>query len=50
MPTRVPDPARERLWRKRLARWKVSGLPVTPVRQIDDLLPDRWVEAARRTG
>jgi hypothetical protein len=26
MPTRRPDPARERLWRKRLARWKASGL------------------------
>lgn len=23
MPNRRPDPARERLWRKRLARWKV---------------------------
>jgi hypothetical protein len=22
-----PDPARERLWRMRLARWKASGLP-----------------------
>jgi hypothetical protein len=28
MPTRHPDPARERLWRKRLARWKASGLRV----------------------
>ena len=28
MPTRVPDPTRERLWRKRLARWKASGLKV----------------------
>jgi hypothetical protein len=28
MPTRVPDPARERLWRKRLARWKASDLKV----------------------
>ena len=26
MLTRRPDPARERLWRKRLARWKASGL------------------------
>jgi hypothetical protein len=26
MPTRRPDPARERLWRKRLAHWRVSGL------------------------
>ena len=26
MPTRRPDPARERHWRKRLARWKASGL------------------------
>ncbi len=26
MPTRRPDPARERLWRKRLARGKASGL------------------------
>jgi transposase len=29
MPTRRPDPARERLWRKRLARWKASGLKVS---------------------
>jgi hypothetical protein len=28
MPTRRPDPARERLWQKRLARWKASGLKV----------------------
>jgi transposase len=28
MQTRRPDPARERLWRKRLARWKASGLKV----------------------
>ena len=28
MPNRRPDPARERLWRKRLARWKASGLTV----------------------
>lgn len=26
MPTRCPHPARERLWRKRLPRWKASGL------------------------
>ena len=26
MPTRRPDPARERLWRKRLSRWKASEL------------------------
>ena len=28
MPTRVPDPVRERHWQKRLARWKASGLTV----------------------
>ena len=28
MPNRRPDPARERLWRKRLVRWKASGLKV----------------------
>jgi transposase len=28
MPNRRPDPAREGLWRKRLARWKASGLKV----------------------
>jgi hypothetical protein len=28
MPNRRPDPVRERLWRKRLARWKASGLKV----------------------
>ena len=28
MPNRRPDPARERLWRKRLARWRASGLKV----------------------
>jgi hypothetical protein len=26
MPTRHPDPTRERQWRKRLARWQASGL------------------------
>jgi uncharacterized delta-60 repeat protein len=26
VPTRRPDPARERLWRKRLARWRAVGL------------------------
>jgi hypothetical protein len=29
MPNRRPDPARERLRRKRLARWKTSGLKVS---------------------
>ena len=29
MPTRVPDPVRERLWRKRLSWWKASGLKVS---------------------
>jgi hypothetical protein len=29
MPNRRPDPIRERLWRKRLARWKASGLKVS---------------------
>lgn len=28
MQNRRPDPARERLWRKRLASWKASGLKV----------------------
>lgn len=28
MPNRRPDPARERLWRMRLASWKASGLKV----------------------
>lgn len=28
MPNRRPDPAREHLWRKRLARWEASGLKV----------------------
>ena len=26
MPTRGPDPARERFWRRRLARWEASRL------------------------
>ncbi|WP_439628601.1 IS66 family insertion sequence element accessory protein TnpA [Gemmata sp.] len=29
MPNRRPDPARERQWRKRLARWKGSGLKIS---------------------
>jgi hypothetical protein len=28
MPNRRPDPARERLWRRRLVSWKASGLKV----------------------
>jgi hypothetical protein len=28
MSTRRPDPARERLWRKRVVRWKASDLKV----------------------
>ena len=29
MPNRRPDPARERMWRKQLARWKDSGLKIS---------------------
>jgi hypothetical protein len=29
MPNRRPDPARERLWRNRLARWKGSDLKLS---------------------
>ena len=39
MPTRVPDPARERLWRKRLARWKASGLKVRDFCQQEGVTP-----------
>src|SRR5438132_63001 len=39
MPTRVPDPARERLWRKRLARWKVSGLMVREFCEREGVTP-----------
>ena len=39
MPTRVPDPARERHWRKRLARWKASGLKVRDFCQQEGVTP-----------
>ena len=39
MPTRVPDPARERLWRKRLARWKASSLKVRDFCQQEGVTP-----------
>lgn len=39
MPTRVPDPARERLWRKRLARWEATGLTVRDFCQQEGVTP-----------
>ena len=39
IPTRRPDPARERLWRKRLARWKASGLKVREFCAREGLTP-----------
>jgi hypothetical protein len=39
MPTRRPDPARERLWRKRLARWKASGLKVCDFCEREGITP-----------
>jgi hypothetical protein len=39
MPTRRPDPARERLWRKRLARWKASGLKVCDFCEREGVTP-----------
>lgn len=39
MPTRVPDPARERLWRKRLAPWKATGLTVRDFCQQEGVTP-----------
>jgi transposase len=39
MPNRRPDPARERLWRKRLTRWKVSGLKVREFCEQEGVTP-----------
>jgi transposase len=39
MPTRIPDPARERLWRRRLARWKASGLKVREFCEREGVTP-----------
>jgi hypothetical protein len=39
MPSRRPDPARERLWRKRLARRKASGLKVKAFCEREGITP-----------
>jgi hypothetical protein len=39
MPNRRPDPARERLWRKRLARWQASGLKVSEFCEREGVAP-----------
>jgi hypothetical protein len=39
MPNRRPDPARERLWRKRLASWKASGLKVSEFCEREGITP-----------
>ena len=39
MPNRRPDPARERLWRKRLARWKGSDLKMSELCDIEGVTP-----------
>ena len=39
MPNRRPDPARERQWRKRLARWKASGLKVSAFCEREGVTP-----------
>lgn len=39
MPTRRPDPARERLWRKRRTRWKASGLKICEFCEREGVTP-----------
>src|SRR4030095_6138276 len=39
MPNRRPDPARERLWQKRLARWRASGLKVCDFCEREGVTP-----------
>jgi hypothetical protein len=39
MPNRRPDPARERLWRKRLASWRASGLKVREFCEREGVTP-----------
>jgi transposase len=39
MPTRRPDPARERVWRKRLLRWRASGLKVSDFCEREGVTP-----------
>ena len=48
MPTRIPDPAREGLWRKRLARRKVSALKVREFCEREGVTPTAF--AHRRRG
>ena len=39
MPTRVPDPAREKAWRKRLARWKATDLTLREFCEREGVTP-----------
>jgi hypothetical protein len=47
MPSRRPDPARERLWRQRLARWKVSGLKVSAFCEREEVTPTAFAHWRR---
>jgi hypothetical protein len=50
MPTRVPDPARERLWRKRLARWKASDLAVREFCDREGVTPTAFAHWRKEIG
>lgn len=54
MPNRRPDPARERLWRKRLASWMASGLKVREFCEREGVTPTAFAhwrkEIATRDG
>ena len=54
MPNRRPDPVRERLWRKRLASWKASGLKVREFCEREGVTPTAFAhwrkEIAARDG
>lgn len=54
MPNRRPDPARERLWRNRLARWKGSDLKLSEFCDREGVTPTAFAhwrkEIAARDG
>ena len=50
MPNRRPDPDRERMWRKRLARWKASGLDGRAFCRREGLTEPSFYAWKRRIG
>ncbi len=49
MPSRRPDSTRERLRRKRLARWKASGLKVHDFCEREGVMPAAFAHGRKET-